>query len=800
MMTLSSVPSQGMAFIDPALHCVEIDEPCARLFGQAPDAVRGRALGDVLPDLTPLLEPTLRAALRGESPAEVALPDGAARLRCEPVRSRCGVILGVDLLVQAEADGAQPVAEPHPSPMQDEERALLDTLIDSLPFGLAFLDPDLGYVRINRVLAALNGLPVEVHLGRNMRDILPCLAARVEPRVRHVLERGEPIVDDEMLLENPDDPDSPRSFLVSYYPVALPDGQPAGVGVAVIEITERKRAAQQIAELNRRLEQRVAELQTIIDTLPVGVALADDPECRRITINRPAAEMLGIAPGENAAPPAAPDEPPAYRTLCDGRELPPDELPMQQAAARGVRVRDTELEIVRADGSAVDVLMSVSPLLDAQGRPRGAVGALLDITERRRISAQRECLAEAGRRLSGTLDQAALLHTTAQLLIERMADFALVTLLRPDGTTETPVGAHIDPDDAAVLHAFGALYRPDPADPLDPAGVVIRTGQTLLVATLTPGGADSLVQNAVGWELLRRLAPRSLLIVPLVAHGQALGALTLARTRGAPRYTRDDLELAEELAQRAALALDNVQRYAAEQRARREAQAAVAVRDQFLSIASHELKTPLTILLGNAQLLQRRLERHPGLDLRSQQLLRVITGQARRLAQMIQALLEVSHIRQGQFTLVRAPLDLVALVRRVAEETRPGLTQHTLVADFPDGPLVVHGDELRLEQVLQNLISNAVKYSAGGTILLRLRRAGGRARLEVRDQGRGIPAEALPHIFERYYRNPDTNAGAGLGIGLFVVREIVALHGGAVTATSQVGAGSTFTVELPMAS
>jgi PAS domain S-box-containing protein len=236
--------------------------------------------------------------------------------------------------------------------------------------------------------------------------------------------------------------------------------------------------------------------------------------------------------------------------------------------------------------------------------------------------------------------------------------------------------------------------------------------------------------------------------------------------------------------------------------ARAAAEAAVRVRDTFLSTAAHELKTPLTVLLGNIQLVQRRLVGAASLAERDERLLQIISEQAARLNRLIALMLDISRLQTGQLTVTRIPLDVGALIRRVAGEVRPTLVQHTLTYSLPDTPLMIEGDELRLEQVLQNLLSNAVKYSpGGGPITVRAGWQEAQICIAVADQGIGIPQANLPKLFERFYRadNVDPQQISGMGIGLYVVRAIVELHGGHVDVVSSEASGTIFTVYLPAA-
>jgi PAS domain S-box-containing protein len=259
-------------------------------------------------------------------------------------------------------------------------------------------------------------------------------------------------------------------------------------------------------------------------------------------------------------------------------------------------------------------------------------------------------------------------------------------------------------------------------------------------------------------------------------------------------FTRDITE--RKLAER-----EREQLLAREQQARAEAQEAVRVRDIFLTIAAHELKTPLTSLLGNVQLLQRRSERDGSATAPVVKATRVIVEQAQRLNKMILRLLDVSRIEAGRLSIERAPVDLCALAGRVVDEVQPTLVDHTLDCQLPSGALIIDGDEVRLEQVIQNLLLNAVKYSpGGGPIVVRVEQHDQQARLLVTDVGIGIPMHEQPHLFQRFYRasNAATQYISGMGIGLSVVKEIVTLHGGTVAVESSEGQGSTFAVCLPL--
>jgi hypothetical protein len=239
-----------------------------------------------------------------------------------------------------------------------------------------------------------------------------------------------------------------------------------------------------------------------------------------------------------------------------------------------------------------------------------------------------------------------------------------------------------------------------------------------------------------------------------------------------------------------------------ERTARIAAQEAVRVRDRFFSVAAHELKTPLTTLFGQAQLLQRRMlsgASDPERDVRA---INRIVEQSRRMHQLIDALLDVPRLETGRVTIARLQIDIRQLMQQLVEDLEPTLDRHRLRSSYPATPLLVVGDPMRLSQVFQNLLQNAVKYSPkGGTVTIAAQASAHIARITITDEGIGIPADVLPNLFQQFYRaaNAEQHLIGGLGLGLYVVRELLLLHGGRISVESVEGSGSTFIVELPLA-
>jgi PAS domain S-box-containing protein len=402
-------------------------------------------------------------------------------------------------------------------------------------------------------------------------------------------------------------------------------------------------------------------------------------------------------------------------------------------------------------------------------------------------------LAEASRILAASLDYETTLNNLAHLVVPALADWCFIDIFDEDGQVNRVAAAHADPLQA---HLAEALRRyPSRPTSESPSAMALRGNSPVLVAEVTPELLNIIAYNPEHLDLLKRIKACSGIVAPLIAHHRTLGLLVILSTIPERCYTPSDLATFEELARRAASAVDNAKLF-------RQSQHAVQSRDEFLSIASHELRTPITSLQGYAELMLRRADRDGSLAPRDKHAIRIIYEQSLQLRKLINLLLDVSRLRSGHLVLERETVNLPALLRRLAELIGPTLEPPlTLQVQLPEEPILVDGDPVRIEQVFQNLLNNAIKYSPnGGTITLTLDCHDTQARVTLADQGIGIPAGAIPHLFDRFYRanNALLWQAGGLGIGLYVVKEIVALHNGTITVISQEGQGSTFTITLPL--
>jgi len=407
-------------------------------------------------------------------------------------------------------------------------------------------------------------------------------------------------------------------------------------------------------------------------------------------------------------------------------------------------------------------------------------------------------LADAGISLASSLDYHTTLARLVRLAVPFMADWCLLDVRDEDGTVRRVEVAHADATKEDLARRLMA-FTPDPEGE-DPQARVMRTREPFLAPECNEQMLAGLAGDKDARKALRAGTVCSMMVIPLVARGRALGALTFICTESTRAYGRLDLELAEELGRRAALAADNAWLYRSSQEARRAAERANRAKDEFLATLSHELRTPLTPILGWTVMLRSGTLEQAGM-LRG---LEVIERNVRAQTQLIEDLLDVSRIVTGKLRVEVRPIELVPVVEAGLDAARPSAEAKEIHLEVQLEPLAskVLGDPDRLQQVVWNLASNAVKFTPkGGRVEVRLARVDSHVELTVKDNGKGISAEFLPYVFDRFRQADSTSTRkyGGLGLGLAIVRHLVELHGGTVHAESPgPDQGATFTVRLPL--
>ncbi|WP_437674092.1 ATP-binding protein [Sorangium sp. So ce131] len=402
-----------------------------------------------------------------------------------------------------------------------------------------------------------------------------------------------------------------------------------------------------------------------------------------------------------------------------------------------------------------------------------------------------ELLAEASSSFSASLDEDSVAAALTRLAADRICTWCVLDL-RKEGALRRTAVAH------RSREAARSMEQRIPRDLVAEAGgigAVLASGRPDLRVECAPRDVAQALDVGDG-AAVQELGASSYLCVPLVTRGDVLGALSLVWVEPGERFDPPDFAVAVDLAQRAALCLENA-------RLLRMMREAVQIREDFVSVASHELRTPLSALVLQIQGLSRTIARSGG-ELPAAQVLAKLSqaeGQIERLTRLIDTLLDVTRINNGQLELSLEDVDLCDVAREVAvrlasEVERAGCA---LELDLP-ATAVGRWDRLRLDQVVTNLLVNAIKYGRGKPIQLRVAVDGESAVLQVMDQGIGIEKEFIGRIFGRFERAAPTSSYGGLGVGLYIVDQILKAHGGSIQVESAPGVGSRFQVALPLPS
>ncbi len=441
------------------------------------------------------------------------------------------------------------------------------------------------------------------------------------------------------------------------------------------------------------------------------------------------------------------------------------------------------METAAALGNLCAVAISTAELYEEQ------------LAQRERLeTAHRQAtfLAKAGVILGSSLDYEATLKAVAQLAVPDVADWCAVDIADDDGRLKRLGTAHIDPAKIEFARTLRERF-PEEADAPGTPSHVFRTRQPAVITGITDAMLQQGARSPAHLEALRALQLHSYISVPLVANGRALGVMTFVTAESQRTYDSEDVLVAQAVAERAALAVDNARAYG-------EARAANRTKDEFLATLSHELRTPINAIMGWGKILQAGIV-DPS---RTAHAIDAIVRNAAAQARLIEDLLDLSRIISGKLRLDVELVDLGSVVSAAVLTIEPasqvkGLRIQTVVED---GTARVYGDRQRLQQAVWNLLSNAVKFTPrGGSVQTHVRRVGSQVEIMVSDTGEGIRPEVLPFVFDRFRQadSSSTRTHAGLGLGLAIVRHIVDLHGGTVHAASEgPDHGATFRIRLPI--
>jgi PAS domain S-box-containing protein len=573
------------------------------------------------------------------------------------------------------------------------------------------------------------------------------------------------------------------------------------IGIA-LDVTDQVGAA-------KALEESEARLQRLMDADVIGIAFWDAGG-RLTEANHAFLSLLGFSRDDlrQRAPSWQELTPPEYRAA--------DERAGAEMDATG-KCAPYEKEYIAKSGEPVPVLIGAARIDHGKDGSRASVAFVLDQREQIRLRASRDrllieeqrarletelanarllLLVAGSKQLSRSMRVEEVLSALADVVVPALADWSCV-VHRGAGDEPLIACAHGDPNKRELLHRLHG-FVPDPNAPEGPARV-FRSGEPALYADI---GAEQLAPSGPGFSLvgtrdpeplhlIREIGMRSLLCVPVRDRGRVDAVLMLVSANDPRRYDRQDVVLAQDLADRAAVSLEKA-------RLLSEAIESVRARDDFLAVAAHELRTPLTSLVLQIQMLERTLAAdRPEVDA-ARRGVSAAEKQARRLSLLIDRLLDVARLAGNRLAIHVEEFDLAAMLRDVVSAYAPELQRAGCSPRLAAPERAVgRWDRLRIEQVLTNLLANARKFGEGRPIEVTLDATPTRVRIGIRDHGIGVSREDQARIFGRFERAVSVRHFGGLGLGLYISVQIVRAHGGSLRIESSPGAGSLFIIDLP---
>jgi PAS domain S-box-containing protein len=614
-------------------------------------------------------------------------------------------------------------------------------------------------------------------------------------RIQDIVARGEPVKGEEVTMRNG------RRCLRDFIPINL-GGKSYGRLWHHIDITERKRAEDEIARLNQDLQRRLVELQTIFDTVPIGLAIADDTQGHHMRGNRANERLLGVGSGgelSKTGPRAA-----NFRCFDEERELPAAELPMQRAI-RGETVTSQFFDVVREDGNTVAIYSSASPLFDEKGRPRGAVGAFLDVTSLKRAEERTRLISEITGQLLASSRPQEIVETLCRKVMEHLGCHAFFNFL----VDEQDDRLHLNACAGIPAEAARQIEWLDVSVAV--CGCVAREGRRIVAENIQ-------TVHDPRTELVRSFGIEAYACHPLMDGGRVMGTLSFG-SRSKPAFADDELGLMKAVADHVAIAMQRMRLMESLERHARAAEAASLAKSQFLANMSHELRTPMNAILGMIDVALPKAA-----DAVVKDCLRTARGSADLLLTLLNDLLDSARIEAGKLHLEAVPFSLRHMLDQTtrvlaSQAAENGLAFRCHVPD--DAPDAVIGDRVRLQQVLLNLAGNALKFTERGEVEISLAAeslpspsgagAGGEGSegeavdllFAVRDTGIGISPEVQQRLFRPFAQADASMARrfGGTGLGLSICKSLVEMMGGRISVESEAGKGSTFSfaIRLPLA-
>jgi PAS domain S-box-containing protein len=754
----------------------------AEILGDKHPAALGRRFEDIWAEIWDDISPIIERAMGGAASFYENLPLTMQRkgyteqtwftFSYSPVYDEGGEVGG--MYCACTETTQQVLAERH----RQAENARLHQLFQQAPGMMAVLrGPDHVFELVNDAYLQLVGY--RDFIGKAAREALPEvegqgffeLLDQVYASGEHVVRSETPI----LLHRQPGGPLEQRFVSFVYQPIRDAAGRVTGIFVEGSDVTDAVRT-------NQALRDSEARLNLALTAGSMGAWQWDIKQDRRHWL-KGMASVHGL-PEDTSTPDMK-----SYTDMIhpDDREALQAELADALANRRDYRI---EYRIQWPDGQMRWIEAYGHLLLDESGQPSQLGGLCIDITERKKIEQNLQFLAHASAELASLVDLQTTLNKVAQLAVPHFADWCAVDMLEGDNLNRVAV-AHVDP---SKIELARDLYQRFPPDRNGGTWRIARTGQASLVPEFTSEILEAAVPNPEYRKALLALGLKSYIGAPLTSHGKTIGVLTFIWAESRRTYTPADLALAEDLARRAAISVENMRLYEALKQSDRS-------KDVFLATLSHELRNPLASVTTGLSLL-----RLSGFEKKvTERTAEVMERQVKQLVRLVDDLMDVSRVVTGKIALKPVPTTLAEVLDSAIETSRAAIdaARHRFALILPDEPTDIVADPVRLAQVFSNLLHNAAKYTdAGGSIEVKVESAPQQWIVRVIDTGIGIAPDMLAHVFDMFTQeHPLTREQGGLGVGLGLADSLVRMHGGSIEAHSAGrGKGAEFVVRLPRAS
>jgi PAS domain S-box-containing protein len=680
----------------------------------------------------------------------IVLPDGSicwVHDRCFPLRDEAGEIYRFTGIAEDISHRKKTEIELQENRAKlQQQLAEIEAIYETAPIGLNVLDSDLRFVRVNQRLAEINGFPIEAHIGRTLRELLPALADDAEAILRPILETGQPRLNIEIQGETPAQPGVPRIWLEHFLP--LKDGDRViGISTVCEEITDRKRA-----EL--ALQERERQFTTLAEASPTAI-FRFDTRNNCVYVNRRWCEITG-------QPPEAAFGMGWVQTLHpDDRDRIAKAWLEWCANAEKQGVFQLEGRCIRPDGCVIYYMCQALPEMKPDNTVVAYIGTLIDVSDRKQAEL---ALGESEERLQMALEGSGCGLWDWNIVTNE--DYLSLRWLEMLGYEEGELPGNFS--------TWEKLIHPD-----DKVWVMERLNAHLQDDSVSYKFEYRMLTKSGQWKWIANY-----------------GKVVLRDQQGNPLRMAG---IHDDVTDRKLVEEERDRLLKLEQAARAEAERANRIKDEFLAVLSHELRSPLNPILGWTKLLQTRKFD----ETKTAEALATIERNVKLQTQLIDDLLDVAKILRGKLSIDAAPVNLAFVIESAIDTVSTAAFAKSIML-HPVLPNIgqVCGDSNRLQQIVWNLLSNAIKFTPkGGRVEIRLQQVDDQAHIIVSDTGIGINPDFLPHIFESF-RQEDvsiTRKYGGLGLGLAIVRQLVEAHGGTITADSPgEGLGATFTVCLPL--